>query len=77
MKIEVFGKEGCSYCLRAKALLEDKGLEYTYLAVEDEGVLDELASRTSARKMPQIFFDGAPIGGFDQLREWFKSEPAS
>ena len=74
MKIEVFGKEGCAYCDRAKALLEDAGQDYEYhdVVLSEEAHADMMQRNPTARTVPQIFVDGTLIGGFDEFRPWFK-----
>lgn len=74
LKFEVYGKEWCAYCERAKQLLESKNVAYNYKDVEkSEDHRSEMLSRNpSARTVPQIFVDNEPIGGYDNLRKWFK-----
>lgn len=69
-KIEVYSTNFCPYCVRAKNLLEDLGLEYTEINLE--GKADELKAlkeRTGQRTVPQIFIDGEFIGGFSELSQ--------
>lgn len=67
--IEIYTKSSCSYCYRAKRLLDAKGLAY------EEHVLDyggprrqEMIQRANGRMtVPQIFIGGRHIGGCDDL----------
>lgn len=67
--IEIYTKSSCSYCYRAKRLLDSKGLAY------EEHVLDyggpkrqEMIQRANGRMtVPQIFIGGRHIGGCDDL----------
>lgn len=69
MKIEMFTGPQCSYCARAKALLEDKGLAFTERDISDPEVMAEFRERLPRQKsIPQIFVDDAHIGGFEDLR---------
>lgn len=72
---EIYGKEWCAYCNRAKTLLENKGYIYSYWDIEDDPEKhQEMSERTEgARTVPQIFYNGSYIGGFDQLKEYLKS----
>ena len=74
MKIEVYGKEDCTYCARTKALLEQHNFLYDYFDVEKDNKLnEESASRANGyRKVPRIFIDNEFIPGYDGLRDWFK-----
>lgn len=77
MKIEVYGKEDCTYCNRAKQLLDSKNLPYDYYDVEANPELNELsASRGNGyRQVPRIFIDDQFIKGYDGLRDWLKANP--
>lgn len=67
--IVIYGKENCGYCVAAKNLLDSKGIAYEYRQLGVDFTVEELkAVAPSARTYPQIFVDGANIGGFDQLR---------
>ena len=59
----------CGYCAMAKRLLDRKGVAYTEIDVM--GSPDkraEMVSRSGGgRTVPQIFIDGTPIGGCDEL----------
>ena len=69
MKIEMFTGPQCSYCARAKALLEDKGLAFTERDISDPEVMAEFRERLPRQKsIPQVFVDDAHIGGFEDLR---------
>jgi glutaredoxin 3 len=68
-KVEIYTSPFCGYCHRAKALLERRGAAYTeYDVVFDPARREEMQARaTGARTVPQIFINGRPIGGSDQL----------
>ncbi len=68
-KVEIYTKWGCGYCVRAKALLDAKGVEYAEYDITMGGPKrDEMVSRApDARTVPQIFINDAAIGGSDQL----------
>jgi len=59
----------CPFCLRAKALLKDKGVAFEEIDVMfDPARRAEMVERSGGgRTVPQIFIDGEPIGGFDEL----------
>jgi len=68
-KIEVYSSFFCPYCARAKALLDDKGVEYeTIDLMEFPNRREEMVERAGGRtSVPQIFIDGEHIGGSDEL----------
>lgn len=58
----------CPYCLAARMLLKKKGVEYEDIPVDnDPERRKEMQELSGGRTVPQIFIDGRPIGGFDQL----------
>jgi glutaredoxin 3 len=58
----------CGYCVRAKSLLESRGLRYEEIAVDDDpGFREKLLSLTGGFTVPQIVVDGRPIGGYTEL----------
>lgn len=66
--IEIYSTPQCPYCIRAKALLDRKGLAYSEIDIaSDPQFQQDMLSRTGRRTVPQIFVDGTAIGGFDQL----------
>ena len=68
-QVTVYSTNMCPYCVRAKQLLERKGIEYkeVNLSTEAPEVRVELMQRTKHRTVPQIFIKDQFIGGFDQL----------
>jgi glutaredoxin 3 len=69
--IEIYTWQSCPYCIRAKALLKSKGVEFTEYSVDgDEQARSEMANRANGRRsVPQIFIDDAHIGGCDDLHD--------
>ena len=67
--VEIFVKTTCPYCIRARRLLDAKGIKYK-LRVIDFGGPDraEMIERASGRStVPQIFIGQRHIGGCDDL----------
>ena len=67
--VTIYSTLSCPYCVRAKQLLERKGVAYTEINLSNEPaeVRVELMQRTKHRTVPQIFIKDQFIGGFDQL----------
>ena len=60
----------CGFCDRAKALLEEHGLAYEEIRVDDDpSFRDRLLELTGRWTVPQILIDGRPVGGYVELRE--------
>jgi glutaredoxin 3 len=68
MDIVVYTKESCPFCVRAKQLLNAKGLPFKEINLEGkEKELADLKARTGWRTVPQIFINDKLIGGFTEL----------
>ncbi len=68
-EVTVYSTTFCPYCVRAKQLLERKGVAFKEVNLSNEApeVRVELMQRTKHRTVPQIFIKDQFIGGFDQL----------
>ena len=68
-QVEIYTSPICGFCVRAKRLLDAKGVAYVEHDVFSEpGARAEMAERNpGARIVPQIFIGGAAIGGCDEL----------
>jgi glutaredoxin 3 len=68
-KVEIYTQWGCPYCVRAKALLDAKGVAYDEIDVTmDRAKRQEMKERApGASTVPQVFVDGQAVGGSDDL----------
>lgn len=68
-KVEVYSKNSCPYCDRAKALLTEKGVDFTEIRVDqDPDQFEVMLKRCPGRRtFPQILINDQPVGGFDDL----------
>ena len=68
-KVEIYTWQTCPYCIRAKALLDSKGVQYTEYKLDgDEAARDKMAERTGGpRSVPQIFINDKHYGGCDDI----------
>ena len=69
VKVEVYSKAFCPYCVRAKALLKSKGVAFEEIDITLGGPRRaEMIQRAEGRvTVPQIFIDGVPVGGSDDI----------
>jgi glutaredoxin 3 len=67
--IVIYTTRTCPYCLAAKRLLAQKQLSFEEISVDgDPQKRAEMTRRAEGRStVPQIFIDGRPIGGCDDL----------
>ena len=58
----------CPYCVRARGLLDSKGVDYTDVGVDEQPRQRlEMMQRSGRRTVPQIWIGDQHIGGFDDM----------
>ena len=68
LPITIYTTAWCGYCQRAKRLLQEKGLAFTEIDVEQTaGMREEMVARSGRRTVPQVFIGSRHIGGCDDL----------
>jgi glutaredoxin 3 len=68
MKIDIYTKVTCFYCMRAKALLEQKQVTFNEIKIDNNAELrNEMIKRSGGVTVPQIFIGEQHIGGCDDL----------
>jgi glutaredoxin 3 len=66
--VRIYTKRSCPSCVRAKALLDRKGVAYQEIDAEGKDELRIwLAEETGQKTVPQIFVDGRSLGGFSDI----------
>lgn len=67
--VEIYTWSSCPFCIRAKALLDRKEIDYTEYTIDgDEAARQEMAQRASGkRSLPQVFINDQHVGGCDDL----------
>ena len=69
MKVEIYSKPQCPFCVQAKALAEREGHELTYKMLDEDFDRETLMETfPGARTFPQIIVDGEKIGGFPEYK---------
>jgi glutaredoxin 3 len=67
-KITVYTKDSCPYCVRAKRLLERKGVAFEEVNVEGRDDLRVWLVEASGQKtVPQVFVGERSLGGFSDI----------
>jgi glutaredoxin 3 len=67
-RVRVYSTRWCGYCVRAKALLESRGIEYEEVSLDDDPAFrQKLFDLTGGWTVPQILIDDRPIGGYTEL----------
>ena len=70
--ITVFSRQGCEFCVRAKGLLNDAGIEFEELLLNRDYTDQTLRAVSSQITYPQVFIDGQHVGDSDQLAIWLE-----
>ena len=66
--VVIYTTRYCPYCIRAKRLLEARGIDYQEISVDgDAGRRQEMTRRAGRHTVPQIWIRGRHIGGCDEL----------
>ena len=70
-RVEIYTRDYCGYCTRAKALLAGKGVAFTeYHAGDDPDKRREMIQRShGGSTYPQIFINGRHVGGSDDIHD--------
>ena len=67
-RVQVYTTRWCGYCVRAKTLLDSRGVPYEEIPLDDDpGFRKRLMELTGGWTVPQILVDGRPIGGYTEL----------
>ena len=73
-RVQIYTTAWCGYCVRAKALLDSRGIEYDEINLDgDDHFRQKLLDVTGGWTVPQILIDGRPIGGYTELWRLDKS----
>ncbi len=68
--VEIYTKNHCPYCWRAKELLRIKGVRFEEFDISNDPLKTrEMQNRSGRNTVPEIFIDGQLIGGCDELFE--------
>lgn len=65
--VSMITKPGCPYCTKAKILLYERGIEFEQIILGKDATSVSVKAISGNSTVPQIFFDGKNIGGFDDL----------
>jgi glutaredoxin 3 len=64
-RAEIYSTPTCSSCVRAKRLLDQRGVDYEEIDVSYDRT--PMMARSGRQTVPQIFLDGIHVGGFEEL----------
>ncbi len=65
-RVIIFSTPTCSYCVKAKRYLKDKGIRFKDIDVSrDMKAAQDMERRTGQRGVPVLLIDNKPVVGFD------------
>ena len=75
--VTIFTREGCEYCVRAKGLLRDAGLEFEELVLNRDYTEATVRAVSGMSTVPQVFINGDLIGGSESLEAYLEQAKAA
>lgn len=67
-KVIIYSKDICPYCVKAKNLLQRKGVNFTEIKITTDEQKQEMIKKANGRMtVPQIFIGDFHVGGCDDL----------
>lgn len=75
--VTIFSRKGCPFCVRAKGLLNDAGLEFEELLLNRDYEERTLRAVSNSTSVPQVFVDGELIGDSSNLEKWLNQLKAA
>ncbi|AFZ55729.1 glutaredoxin 3 [Anabaena cylindrica FACHB-243] len=68
-KVEIYTWATCPFCIRAKNLLKNKGVDFIEYSIDgDEVARNQMSQKANGRRsVPQIFINDDHIGGCDDI----------
>ncbi|MFT6431679.1 MAG: glutaredoxin 3 [Halopseudomonas sp.] len=69
-KVTIYSSNYCPFCIRAKQMLDIKGVKYNEISVDGQPKVRAQMSRLAggATSVPQIWIGDTHVGGCDQLQ---------
>lgn len=69
--VTVYAMENCPYCVKAKALLTQRGVKFETVMIDDwsDDQWDQFVKKSGMKTVPQIYVDDQLIGGYTQLAD--------
>ena len=77
LDVTVFSREGCPYCARAKGLLHDAGIAFEELVLNRDFSESTIRAVSGKSTVPQVFINGEPIGGSEDLERYLDRSMAA
>ena len=79
-KFKIYSKDGCEYCILAKAILKNDNYDFETIMLNDRKDRENLYRKIDDEEdilvnmMPQIYYGDEYIGGYDKLEEFIRKD---
>ena len=73
----MFTKAGCPFCAKVKGILEDEGIAYEEVQLNQVQTIRSVRAVTATDTVPQVFINGEYIGGSEAIEEYFSQAKAA
>jgi len=70
--VSIISRPGCPFCIKAKAILDEKNIAYEEIVLGNGASLRSVRAITGVESVPQVFVDGTHIGGSVELEDYLK-----
>ena len=77
MDVFMFTKAGCPFCAKVKGILEDEGIAYEEVQLNQVQTIRSVRAVTATDTVPQVFINGEYIGGSEAVEEYFSQAKAA
>lgn len=76
LDVFMFSKEGCPFCARVKGMLHERGIDYEDIQLNRTQTIRSVRAATGLDTVPQVFINGAYIGGSEAVEAYFSKAEA-
>ncbi len=77
LDVTVFSREGCPFCVKAKGLLHDAGIDFDELVLNQDFNETTIRAISGETTVPQVFINGERIGGSEALESYLAPSKAA
>ena len=77
LDVTVFSREGCPFCVKAKGLLHDAGIDFDELVLNQDFNETTIRAISGETTVPQVFINGDRIGGSEALEDYLAQSKAA
>jgi glutaredoxin-like protein len=77
LDVTVFSREGCPFCVKAKGLLHDEGIDFDELVLNKDFNENTIRAISGETTVPQVFVNGERIGGSEALEQYLAKAKAA